>query len=357
MIEHANAILRCPISGSALRPLTDTELRAANDRRPQGTGELDAGYVSEDGQYAYPLVDGIGRLMPDAAISLNGAAPDTTLRAEKEAVQSFYDSKGWQKDDEGVFVDTALFLDANPGVEDYMARCRARVKDFLPAAGTYLLDVASGPVQFAEYQSYSASYDHRVCVDLSAVALAEARRNVGDDGVYVVGDVTNLPFEDDSLDGVSSLHTLYHVPHDEQAKAFREIYRVLKPGGTAVVVYFWQTTPWGNRSLPMKIALLPGRVLRRVAARVRGITSGTGNAAQDELYYHAHDLQWFEQENWPFEPEVRSWSSVNTDFLRKYVPKTGPLRRLPAAIFWAEERFPHLLGRVGRYPMIVIRKP
>ncbi|MDA0168669.1 class I SAM-dependent methyltransferase [Solirubrobacter taibaiensis] len=355
MTEHA--ILRCPISGGPLRSLTATELSEANARRSHETPELSAGYVSADGQYAYPVDDGISRLTPDSAISLNGAAPDTALRAEKESVQAFYDSKGWQKDEEGVFVDTALFIDPNPSIETYMARCRARVQDHLPKSGSYLLDVASGPVQFPEYQAYSESFAHRVCVDLSMVALQEARRNVGEDGVYVVGDVTNLPFQDDSLDGVSSLHTLYHVPHDEQADAFREIYRVLKPGGTAVIVYFWQTTPWRNRSLPMKIALLPSRVVRRVLAAVRGRSANSSSAAKNELYYHAHDIQWFEQQNFPFDADLRSWSSVNMDFLRKFVPKSGPLSRIPAAIFWAEERFPSLLGRIGRYPMIVIRKP
>src|SRR5687768_2665231 len=111
MIEHANAILRCPISGSALRPLTEAELADVNARRADGVAALSTGYVSEDGRYAYPVVDGIGRLMPDAAISLSGGSAESTLRAEKEAVQAFYDTKGWQKDDDGVFVDTALFLD------------------------------------------------------------------------------------------------------------------------------------------------------------------------------------------------------------------------------------------------------
>jgi ubiquinone/menaquinone biosynthesis C-methylase UbiE/uncharacterized protein YbaR (Trm112 family) len=346
MTELALDILRCPLSHGGLRPLTDAE---------RGRTGLGAGLVSEDGRYAYPVEDGVLRLLPTSALSLDGDAGKAELRAEKESVQAFYDSEGWQKNEDDVFVDTALFVDPRPRVEAYMAKCRARVQRHLPAGGRYLLDVASGPVHFPEYQAYSDGFDHRVCVDLSAVALGEARRNVGERGVYVVGDVTNLPFKDGSLDGVASLHTLYHVPRDEQANAFREIHRVLKPGAKAVVVYFWQTTPWRNRSPLMRVALLPGRLARRALTAVRSRRAAQEGGGTD-LYYFAHDYQWFANESWPFRAEVLSWSSVNTDFLRKYVPRGPVAEPILGALYWLEERFPRALGRIGRYPMIVIRK-
>src|SRR5918998_2500562 len=132
-----------------------------------------------------------GTLRPDG---LWDCLPDR-LRSEKAAVQEFYDETGWQTDQEGTYADTALFGEPRPHVDRYMARCRARVLDQLPSGGRYLLDVASGPVHFPEYQAYSERFDHRICVDLSEIALQDARRNVGDDGVYVLGDVTNLPIE------------------------------------------------------------------------------------------------------------------------------------------------------------------
>lgn len=60
---------------------------------------------------------------------------------------------------------------------------------------------------------------------------------LGDKGIYILGDVTNLPLVDGCMDSIVSLHTLYHVPADEQSEVLAEIYRLLKPRGTAVIVY------------------------------------------------------------------------------------------------------------------------
>jgi len=51
--------------------------------------------------------------------------------------------------------------------------------------------------------------------------------------VTVVGDVTALPLDDESMDIVLCIHVLEHVARDRQAIA--EVYRVLAPGGWALV--------------------------------------------------------------------------------------------------------------------------
>ena len=103
----------------------------------------------------------------------------------------------------------------------------------------FLLDAGSGPVQYPEYLTYSQGYPYRVCADISIVALQEARRRLGGHALCVVADVANLPFSPDCFDGVVSLHTLHHLPLDEQGKAYDEIYRVLVAGRSAAVVNGW----------------------------------------------------------------------------------------------------------------------
>ncbi len=65
---------------------------------------------------------------------------------------------------------------------------------FWPGPGRFLLDAGSGPIQYPEYLTYSDGYRYRVCVDISAVALVEARRRIGKQGLFVVADVSALPF-------------------------------------------------------------------------------------------------------------------------------------------------------------------
>jgi len=54
---------------------------------------------------------------------------------------------------------------------------------------------------------------------------------VSDYNPDIVGDVHDLPFEDNSVDAVICMNVLEHV--EEPQKAVKEIYRVLKPGGYA----------------------------------------------------------------------------------------------------------------------------
>ncbi|MDD5693616.1 MAG: class I SAM-dependent methyltransferase [Patescibacteria group bacterium] len=59
---------------------------------------------------------------------------------------------------------------------------------------------------------------------------------------FVVGDLLKIPFLDNEFDYVLSLATLHHIPSSEQRlNALKEIYRILKPGGTTLVTvwYFW----------------------------------------------------------------------------------------------------------------------
>ncbi len=49
----------------------------------------------------------------------------------------------------------------------------------------------------------------------------------------VKADICNLPFEDHSYDFILCNHVLEHIPDD--TKAMQELYRILKPGGTAIL--------------------------------------------------------------------------------------------------------------------------
>lgn len=73
--------------------------------------------------------------------------------------------------------------------------------------------------------------------DLSPGMIKEARANleaVAGQFRFDVVDAQQLPFDDASLDAVFAMHMLYHVPDRE--RAYREIRRVLRPGGRLYAV-------------------------------------------------------------------------------------------------------------------------
>ena len=81
-----------------------------------------------------------------------------------------------------------------------------------------------------------------VGIDLSAVTSARARANFDRDGLagqFAQADIRALPFADASFDGVYTMGTIEHVA--EYELAIREVRRVLRPGGRAVigVPYRW----------------------------------------------------------------------------------------------------------------------
>jgi SAM-dependent methyltransferase len=325
--------------------MTEGELGRANERirecalRHRDGTHVESGIgsalASADGRLGYPVEDGIANLREHRAVVLTDPVPAEAPSEEKESVRAFYDEVGWQKADEDVFVDTARWVDRRPIVRDYVSGCRLRVNRHLEPKGRFLLDAASGPVQFPEYRSYSDGFERRICVDVSIVGLRAAKRSIRNKGIYILGDVTNLPLRDGAVDAAVSLHTIYHVPREEQATAFRELHRVLKPGGVVVIVY-----AWGRR----------GRRHRR--PRRPPETDPT----EPKLYSYGHDYEWFVSQNWPFRPEILVWSTVTTDFLARYVRPGRLGRQILWAIWRLEERFPHLAGRLGQYPLIVIRK-
>src|ERR1051325_10657100 len=255
--------------------------------------------ISSDGQYVYPVEEGIFILLQNLAIALNkerfeGAAT-SGLRDEKQNVQSFYNEIGWQKKVGDDFVDAQRYEDLRPVSKEYVEGCRLRVNHYLKPRGKFILDVASGPIQFPEYLSYSSNFDTRICVDLSFAALKEAQRKLGDKGVYLLADITNLPLKDDAVDAAISLHTIYHVPKDEQALAFQEIHRVLAPGSSAVVVY-----SWGPRSVLMNTMLFPLPIIRAMRGATIRLAKMNRKELKPRLYAHMHNYKWFAEQKWGF---------------------------------------------------------
>jgi SAM-dependent methyltransferase len=116
--------------------------------------------------------------------------------------------------------------------------CGAPLGFLAPKAGETVLDLGSGAGLDVFLASPLVGSTGRVIgVDMTPAMLEKARRNAAKMGASNVefreGRVEALPIEDGSVDAVTSNCVINLVP--DKAAVFREVARVLKPGGRLVV--------------------------------------------------------------------------------------------------------------------------
>ena len=108
------------------------------------------------------------------------------------------------------------------------------------AAGGVVLDASCGPGVIGRRLARSGVYAQTWGLDLSRPMLEVCRSHCRAEGLVslplVRGDIGNLPFRDESLDGVHAGAALHLWP--SPPAAFREIRRVLRPGGAFVATTF-----------------------------------------------------------------------------------------------------------------------
>ena len=118
----------------------------------------------------------------------------------------------------------------------------------------------------ADHVEWARSGPRRlVGVDLTPRAIEWAGRRIAAEGLRSdlrVADAEHLPFPDASFDLVYSWGVLHHTP--DTAAAFREVHRVLRPGGTARVMIYHSRSIVGA-VLWIRYALLAGRPRRSLA--------------------------------------------------------------------------------------------
>ena len=101
-----------------------------------------------------------------------------------------------------------------------------------------LLDVPAGTAVFTEHKWSALKNAQITCLDYSRDMLQQAeKRFAGQAQIKCVqGDVGNLQIEDGSVDIVVSMNGFHAFP--DKQKAFRETWRVLKPGGDFIACFY-----------------------------------------------------------------------------------------------------------------------
>lgn len=101
-----------------------------------------------------------------------------------------------------------------------------------------ILDVPAGTAVFTERKWKSLPEAQITCLDYSEDMIAQAKKRLREcaNVSCVQGDVGSLPMADNSFDIVLSMNGFHAFP--DKDKAFRETWRVLKPGGKLIACFY-----------------------------------------------------------------------------------------------------------------------
>ncbi len=108
---------------------------------------------------------------------------------------------------------------------------RLAIRKLLPQHVDKLVDIAGGYGRLAEEYIPRANYP--MLFDYSKTELAQAKELYGDKIHTKAGDIYHLPFADNSYDALLMVRATHHFK--DMQKVSNELYRILKPGGTAVI--------------------------------------------------------------------------------------------------------------------------
>ena len=108
---------------------------------------------------------------------------------------------------------------------------------------SYVLDLGCGPG--VPITKELAKHFNVVGIDFSHNQIQLAKKLVPEAEFYKI-DMTQMPFESESFDGIFSFLAIIHVPREQKASLFRNIYKILKPNGILLIAIGcddWISTP------------------------------------------------------------------------------------------------------------------
>ena len=266
------------------------------------------------------------------------------MNSAEKNISDFYNSVGWESDKE-VYEDTKRFEDLREIAREYNRKCRLRIAKHIPKKGENMLDMASGPIPYPEYVKYSENFKKRYCVDLSAKALADAEKKIGDRGVFLNDSFFDLELEENLFDCAISLHTIYHIDKDKQEEAIRKLIAVTKPGQPIIVVY-------RNPDTLIRYFVAPLRKLKQIWNKLASRTE----ANEEKLYAFAHPISWWDRFKDEAEIEIFPWRSFFAPHQKILIPDNQIGKNLLTLLYNLEEKFPKLFINNFQYPMIVLKK-
>jgi ubiquinone/menaquinone biosynthesis C-methylase UbiE len=235
----------------------------------------------------------------------------------EEIVSKFYNTVGWETEN-NITEDARRWEDLREYAREYVSKCRIRVLRHIPDSGENILDMASGPIQYKEYLEYSKNYKKRYCIDLSSKALEEAKRKIGDHGMFLHGSFLDIQLDEDFFDCTISLHTIYHVDKDKQEEAVRKLIRVTKPEKPVIIVYSNPNTLIHYLAFPFRLL----RILRNLLNREVDKKDKLG------LYVYMYPIEWWNRFGDVADIRILPWRSFLSNHQKILIPNNKIGRKM-----------------------------
>jgi hypothetical protein len=267
------------------------------------------------------------------------------MKNAEKTLSEFYKKFGWEIKDE-ITEDARQFEDLRNCASAYLTKCRMRVYEHIPKKGKYLLDMASGPIQYKEYLSYSKNFEKRYCVDMSVDALNLAKDKIGNHGEYINDSFFNINFQNNYFDCSISLHTIYHIDKDMQSIAVNKLLDATKLGHPVIIVYSNPDTLL-NKLMILKNKLKNRKIKHNNFFKVTN---------EQEIYFYLHKLDWWDQFKDRATVKIHPWRSFLSDTQKKYFPNNKIGKLMFYILFKLENIFPNFFANNFQYVMIVLEK-
>jgi SAM-dependent methyltransferase len=152
---------------------------------------------------------------------------------------------------------------AKPFDRDILAEFARRV-----GPGRAVLDLGCGPgrvTRFLRDQGLDVTG-----VDLSPEMIATAR-GLNPDLPFAIASMAALPYPGGSIAGLVAMYSIIHLPRASQSAVFRELRRVLTPGGWILLAYHLgehdrHVEEWVGQPVNMEfLTFIPGEIEARLA--------------------------------------------------------------------------------------------
>lgn len=151
-------------------------------------------------------------------------------------------------------------LDRKPLDRELLSRFATEVKD----EGA-VCDMGCGPGHIARYLREAGA--DVFGLDLSPGMVDEARR-LNPDISFRRGSMLALDLADASLAGIAAFYAIVHLPHEALPQTFREMARVLKPGGRLLLAFHIgdetvHRDEWLGRAVTLDFRFFSPQAIRR----------------------------------------------------------------------------------------------